>query len=178
MLDRRWKNADIIESLKIPHQYGVQFSVNNIMGFPDETRELAMDTVEINRQIDSDNANIYTFVPFHGTPLRQVCESNGLIDHETITKCLTDKPVFEMEQYPVEKIMGLRKCFILYISFPKNRWKDIAKAEPDTPEGNQIFKELKQEYMEKYFKAPQDNINAKIPQTADLEYGMENSLLS
>jgi anaerobic magnesium-protoporphyrin IX monomethyl ester cyclase len=178
VLDRRWKNADIIEALKIPHQYGVQFSVNNITGFPDETRKLAMDTVEINRQIDSDNANIYTFVPFHGTPLRKVCESKGLIEHETITKCLTDKPVFEMEQYPVEEIMGLRKCFILYTSFPKSRWKDIERAEPDTPEGNQIFKELKQEYMEKYFKGPQGNKNTEIPQLADLEYGMENSSLS
>jgi anaerobic magnesium-protoporphyrin IX monomethyl ester cyclase len=178
VLDRRWKNADIIEALKIPHQYGVQFSVNNITGFPDETRKLAMDTVEINRQIDSDNANIYTFVPFHGTPLRKVCESKGLIKHETITKCLTDKPVFEMEQYPVEEIMGLRKCFILYTSFPKSRWKDIERAEPDTPEGNQIFKELKQEYMEKYFKGPQGNKNTEIPQLADLEYGMENSSLS
>ena len=178
VLDRRWKNADIIEALKIPHQYGVQFSVNNITGFPDETRKLAMDTVEINRQIDSDNANIYTFVPFHGTPLRKVCESKGLIEHKTITKCLTDKPVFEMEQYPVEEIMGLRKCFILYTSFPKSRWKDIERAEPDTPEGNRIFKELKQEYMEKYFKSPQDNKDAEIPQVADLEYGMENSSLS
>jgi len=178
MLDRKWKNADIIEALKIPHQHGVQFSVNNITGFPDETRKLAMDTVEINRQIDSDNANIYTFVPFHGTPLRKVCESKRLIEHETITKCLTDKPVFEMEQYPIEEIMGLRKCFILYTSFPKSRWKDIERAEPDTAEGNRIFKELKQEYMEKYFKAPRDNKNLEIPQIADLEYGMENQSLT
>jgi len=176
MLDRRWKNEDIINSLKIPHQYGVQFSVNNITGFPEETRELAMDTVEINRQIDADNANIYSFVPFHGTPLRDVCELKGLIKPETITKCLTDKPVFEMEQYSVNEIMGLRKCFVLYTSFPKSRWKDIEKAEPDTPEGNRIFDELKLEYMEKYFKAPKDNKNAEIPQVADLEYGMEHSM--
>jgi hypothetical protein len=107
-----------------------------------------------------------------------VCEEKGLIEHETITKCLTDKPVFEMEQYSISEIMGLRKCFILYTTFPKNRWKDIRKAEPDTPEGNRIFEELKQEYMEKYFKAPENNKNAQIPQTADLEYGMENPSLS
>ena len=178
MLDRKWKNADIIESLKIPHQYGVQFSVNNITGFPEETRKLAMDTVEINHMIDSDNANIYSFVPFHGTLLRQVCESKGLIEQKTITKCLTDKPVFEMEQYSIDEIMGLRKCFILYTTFPKSRWKDIEKAEPDTPEGNRIFGELKQEYMDKYFKAPQDDKNADVPQVADLEYGMENRVLS
>lgn len=173
MLDRTWKNEDIIEALKIPRQYGVQFSVNNITGFPKETREIAMDTVELNRKIQADNANIYSFVPFHGTPLRKVCEDMGLIKHETITKCLTDKPVFEMEQYPISEIMGLRKCFILYVSFPKNRWKDIQRAEADTPEGDRIYAELKQEYMEKYFKAPGDNPNAEIAQVPDLEYGVK-----
>ncbi len=153
VLDRRWKNDAIVEALKIPHQYGVQFSVNNITGFPDETRELAMDTVELNRRIDSDNANLYTFVPFHGTPLRATCEKRGLIKHETITRCLTERPVFEMEQYPPDEIMGLRKCFVLYTNFPKNRWRDIRRAEADTPEGNRIFAELKREYMENYLPA-------------------------
>lgn len=176
MLDRRWKNEDIIKALRIPHQYGVQFSVNNITGFPNETRELAMDTVELNRQIQADNANIYSFVPFHGTPLRKTCEDMGLIKHETITKCLTDAPVFEMEQYSIDEIMGLRKCFVLYTSFPKNRWKDIERAEKDTPEGNRIFEELKQEYMDRYFKAPTDNPNAEIAQVADLEYGLQQNV--
>lgn len=172
MLDRRWKNADIIEALKMPHRHNVQFSVNNITGFPTETRELAMDTVELNRNIQSDNANLYSFVPFHGTPLRKMSEDMGLIAPDTITKCLTDRPVFAQAQYPVNEIMGLRKCFILYVSFPKERWPDIRRAESDTPEGNRIFAELKQEYMERYFVAPKDNPHAEMPRAADLEYGM------
>ena len=89
MLDRRWKNEDIEKALRIPHKYGIQFSLNNITGFPEETRELAMDTVELNRRIvDADNANIYSFVPFHGTPLRNLCESKGLVDSRTIAKSL------------------------------------------------------------------------------------------
>ena len=49
---------------------------------------VAFDTIEINRHIDADNQNIYSFVPFHGTPLRRMTEKMGLIDHETITKNL------------------------------------------------------------------------------------------
>jgi radical SAM superfamily enzyme YgiQ (UPF0313 family) len=171
MLDRRWKNPDIVDALKIPHQYGVQFSVNNITGFPGETRELAMDTVELNRSLQADNANIYSFTPFHGTPLRKTCEDMGLIHPDTITKCLTDVPVINQPQYPVEEVMGLRKCFVLYVTFPKSRWNDIRRAEPDTPEGNRIFAELKQEYMERYFAPPKDNPRAENPRVADLEYG-------
>ena len=39
----------------------------------------------------ADNHNIYSFVPFHGTPLRKMYEDLGLIDHDTITKCLTSE---------------------------------------------------------------------------------------
>ena len=63
LLKRDWKNGPIIEALKIPVKYGISFSVNDITGFPTETRELAMDTVELNRHIKSNNQNLYSFVP-------------------------------------------------------------------------------------------------------------------
>ncbi len=175
VLDRRWKNSDIVDALKIPHRYDVQFSLNNITGFPDETRELAFDTIELNRQIDADNANIYSFVPFHGTPLRRVCEKQGLVSSDTIARALTDKPMLEMPQYPVAEIEGIKKCFILYVKFPRNRWDEIKRAEANTRKGNLLFEALKSEFMEEYFVAPKDNPNAEFPATADLEYGI-NSL--
>ncbi len=154
ILDRRWKNKDIIEKLKIPHKYGVAFSVNNITGFPTETKKLAFDTIELNRHIDADNANIYTFIPFHGTPLRKMCEDLGLIDHKTITKCNTMSPQLNMPQYPPHEIDEIRKCFSLYVKFPKNRWKEIERAEKNDKEGNRIYKLLKKEYLETYMPKP------------------------
>ena len=154
ILDRRWKNKDIIERLKIPHKYGVQFSVNNITGFPTETKKLAFDTIELNRHIDADNQNIYAFVPFHGTPLRKMCEDLGLIKPETITKCLVDTSVLNMSQYPRHEIEEIKKCFALYVKFPKNRWKEIERAEKNDKEGNKIYDELKTEYLEKYMPKP------------------------
>ena len=65
ILDRRWKNKDIIEKLKIPKKYNVAFSVNNITGFPTETKKLAFDTIELNRKIDATNSNIYTLSLIH-----------------------------------------------------------------------------------------------------------------
>ena len=64
ILDRRWKNKDIIDKLKIPKIYDIPFSANNITGFPTETKKLAFDTIELNRQIDADNANIYALFHF------------------------------------------------------------------------------------------------------------------
>jgi anaerobic magnesium-protoporphyrin IX monomethyl ester cyclase len=154
ILDRRWKNKDIIDKLKIPKKYDISFSVNNITGFPTETKKLAFDTIEINREIDADNANIYAFVPFHGTPLRKMCEDLGLIKHEVITKCLTAESQLNMPQYPPHEIEEVKKCFTLYVKFPKNRWKEIERAEKNDEEGNRIYKVLKAEYLEKYMPAP------------------------
>jgi len=154
ILDRRWKNKDIIDKLKIPKKYNIPFSANNITGFPTETKKLAFDTIELNRQIDADNANIYAFVPFHGTPLRKMCEDLGLIKHETITKCLTAESQLTMPQYPPHEIEEIKKCFSLYVKFPKTRWKEIERAEKNDAEGNKIYKELKSEYLEKYMPKP------------------------
>jgi len=162
-LDRSFKNRDIVEKLKIPHNYGVQYSVNNITGFPYETRELAFDTIELNRHIKSDNQNLYAFVPFHGTPLRKVTEDLGYMKHTDITRCLTDKPMLDQPQYSASEVEGMQRCFVLYVGMPKSRWSEIEKAEKSTAEGNRIFDVLKEEYMKEYVKE----------KVADLEYGLE-----
>ena len=154
VLDRRWSNEKIIEKLKIPHKYGIKFSVNNITGFPKETKKLAFDTIELNRELNGANATINSFMPFHGTPLRKMCEDLGLIKPETITKCITGTSVLNMPQYPPHEIEEIKKCFSMYIKFPKNRWKEIERAEKNDKEGNKIYNELKQEYLEKYMPQP------------------------
>ena len=177
ILDRKWSNKDIIEKLKIPHKYGVKFSVNNITGFPHETKKLAFDTIELNRQFDSDNQNMATFVPFHGTPLRKMCEDLGYIKHETITKCLTeDESSLNMPQYPPHEIKEIKKCFNLYVKFPKDRWKEIEKAEKDDVEGQKIYNELKEEFLEKYMPAPNADPHGGIEDFIAHDKAMQKSL--
>ncbi|MGV8124331.1 MAG: B12-binding domain-containing radical SAM protein [Candidatus Xenobiia bacterium LiM19] len=152
ILKRKVKNSTMVENFKILNKLNLPFSVNNIMGFPTETRELAMDTIEINRFIDSDSANAYSFSPFHGTPLRKMAEELGYIDTLTIARSVTKPTLLKMPQFPPDSIEGLRRCFILYTKFPKDRWKDIESAEQFTPEGNRIWSLLRDECAEKYMK--------------------------
>ena len=79
-----------------------------------------------------------------------------------------------MPQYPQHEIEGLIKCFALYVKFPKNRWADIKKAEANTPEGEKIYSELKQEYIEKYL-ANSDDDSTENPKVPDLEYGVKET---
>jgi anaerobic magnesium-protoporphyrin IX monomethyl ester cyclase len=150
MLRRKVKNQVMIDSFKILNKLGLPYSVNNIMGFPMETKELAMDTVELNRHIDADSANAYSFSPFHGTPLRKICEEMGFCKSGMIARSVTKPTLLNMPQFPPEAIEGLRRCFILYVKMPKTRWRDIEKAEKFTPEGDRIWSELRDECAEKY----------------------------
>jgi hypothetical protein len=172
LLDRRWKNPDIIEALKIPHQYGIQFSVNNITGFPTETRELAMDTVELNRQIQADNANLYSFTPFHGTPLRKLCEDMGLIDPDTITKCATDKAGVRAVQYPIRDYGRINvSCSTLAFEIAGRR---STKPRQIRLKGNRIFNELSKNILSAT-RCGERCQPARQPWSADLEYGGHGS---
>ncbi len=150
ILRRKVKNSVMVESFKVLNRCGLPFSVNNIMGFPTETRELVFDTIELNRQIDADSVNAYSFSPFHGTPLRKMSEELGYIDSHTVARSLTKPTLLNMPQFPPHAIEGLRRCFILYVKMPKERWPDIKKAEKMTPEGDRLWLELRNECAEKY----------------------------
>lgn len=155
MLKRTVTNDRIVEAVNILSECGIPagISVNNIVGFPCETPELAMDTVELNRKIADklDTMNCYAFVPYHGTPLREFSVKSGFISEDTRTSCLTGEPMLNMPQFPKERIKGIMRTFSMYVRFDRSRWKDIKQAEQLTPEGNKIFEQLRQEYIQNFF---------------------------
>lgn len=145
ILHRRVKNESIIASLKIVTDMGIPISVNNIMGFPTETRDLVFDTIELNRHFASDGINAYSFTPFHGTPLRLLSEQLGFVEKGTLSRSIMAPTMLNMPQFPREAIEGIRRCFVLYVKMPKARWPEIALAEALTPEGDAVFRALKDE---------------------------------
>lgn len=150
VLEKKFKNSEMIEATMILADAGIPVSVNNIIGFPDETRELVFDTIELNRQISFDTTNAYAFTPFHGTPLHEYCVKKGYINMSDIVGCLTIDTPLDMPQLSKKEIEGLRKTFALYARMPKKYWPEIKKAEKNDDEGKTIFKKLREKYIEKY----------------------------
>lgn len=150
LLRRKVKNDVIIEQLNLVNALGIPISVNNIIGFPTETRELAFDTIELNRHFKSDGVNAYTYTPFHGTPLRKLSEELGYVKKGELARCITHPTMISMPHFTKEAIEGIRRCFVLYVKMPKERWPEIRNAEALTPEGDQIFRKLKDECLVKY----------------------------
>jgi anaerobic magnesium-protoporphyrin IX monomethyl ester cyclase len=152
VVNRNYTNATAIEKMKILQKFeGLEYSCNNIVGFPNETPELHMDTVRLNRQLNPHSASCSIFTPFYGTPLREICLKEGFIkDNSVIAPTNSEKSILNMPNFTSDQILGKARTFNLYLKFPENRWKEIEKAEQLTPEGDRAWNYLKAEYEETY----------------------------
>ena len=151
LLKRDYKNADIINVSHDLADAGIALSVNNILGFPGETRELVFDTINLNRQMRFDTTSGYAFTPFHGTELRDVSVSKGFIKQDYLSRTHTIGLGLDQPQLPRSEVDGLRKTFALYARLPKSFWPQIKIAEKDDPEGRASFAELAKVYQERFF---------------------------
>lgn len=150
-LKKHYSNNKMIDAATILHEVGIPLSVNNIIGFPDETRALIFDTIELNRKIPCDTTNAYAFVPFQGTPLHTYCVEKGWVNKESVFGCLTIDSPLDMPQLSAEEIRGLRKTFALYAKLPREYWPRIKRAEIDDDEGNREYTELTKLFTELFF---------------------------
>jgi radical SAM superfamily enzyme YgiQ (UPF0313 family) len=156
VVKRHYSNKQAIELMKIPTELDITYSVNNIIGFPGETRELAFDTVEMNRNFKSDDSSCSTFIPFAGTELRKLAESQGLITPDVICNRshFNEQGILDMPQWRKSEVDKLRKTFNMYVKFPKSRWSEIKKAE-DNPE---IHKKLSAEFIDTFWSKTDEDL--------------------
>lgn len=151
-LRRKINNQTMLKKFKIVEELGIPFSVNNILGFPHETRELAFDTIRFNRLINSWDRNAYSFTPFKGTPLRDECERLGFVRPDDIVESvIVGGSILDMPQFSRAEVNGLVKTFNMYVKFPESRWPEIREAEKETPKGQKIYEVLKEEFVAQFF---------------------------
>jgi anaerobic magnesium-protoporphyrin IX monomethyl ester cyclase len=150
-LKKKYKNSQFISASQMLADAKIALSVNNIIGFPGETRELIFDTIELNRQILFDTTSAYAFSPFHGTPLHKYCIDKGYTSNTDVAGCITTDTPLDMPQLSKDEIAGLRKVFAFYTRMPKKDWPQIKLAEGNDEAGQYAFAELRKRYIEEYF---------------------------
>jgi len=142
LLRRYYSNEKFIEKFRIFDSFDISISVNNIIGFPGETREQIFETIELNKRINADSFGAYIFQPYQGTVLREVCVEKGYIKPDHIAGDAHLWPELDMPQITKEEIAGLQRTFALYVTMPKKYYPDIRIAEGFDVEGNKKFTEL------------------------------------
>lgn len=142
MLKRRYSNEDVLRAIRIILKSKIQLSVNNMIGFPDETREMVFDTIELNRKFRGRSHSVSIFQPFRGTELYDYCAAKGYLDINRQYAESFATPVLNMPSLSQEEIRGLYRTFNLYINSDKSAWPDIKRAEMADEEGDRIFFDL------------------------------------
>lgn len=169
-LNRHISNKEILEKIEIIKRGGIPFTVNNIIGFPDETRELIFETIELNRQFSGfDTLTVSIFVPYRGAKLREEAVLKGYLNPDTTTTHTTSSSLLDMPHLTSQEIDGLMRTFTMYVDFPKKWWPHIEKAEKFTKEGDEIFGKLGKIYQEAYLSGDQFNKIKKEPNWDELE---------
>jgi len=151
VLNRRVSDEKIVAACKIVENSKITYSVNNIIGFPGETRDLVFDTIKLNRRIRPDTVGTFVFTPYKGTELYDHCVKGGFILPGTAVGDPHGESVLENSPLDKDEIGGLLRTFPLYIHFGTEVFPAIRKAERFTEEGDEIFKELAERYMEEHF---------------------------
>ena len=132
----------------ILEKYDFGASLNNIMGFPFETRELIFETIKLNKGLYEINKklefNIFMFVPYLGSELYSVCKDNGLLpDREySYSGTLDDETVLNFPEEYKRELKGLIKTFNLYVKLPEKYYPQIKIAEHSDEEGDAMFNRL------------------------------------
>jgi len=176
VLLRKMTNKLLIKKFNIIAESGIAFSVNNIVGFPGETRELIFESIRLIKQISGyDSLSVTVFVPYNGTVLRDVCLREGLISPDLIIRDMLHTTL-NMSQLSSHEINALARTFPLYVHFDESEWDNIKKAEENSSEGAKIFDYYADIYRKENFELNQDEkilinkpdflVNTSIP----LEY--------
>ena len=158
MLNRAMPNKVITDALKILDRANLPVTVNNIMGFPDETRDLIFDTINLNRSIKSASINAYLYNPYPGTALYDVCKKKGYLPKEGDEKSIDThlsteafpyfKTILNLPTISESELCGLQKTFVLYSKLPRHEFNRIKIAEKHNDEGDEMFELLSKEYKD------------------------------
>jgi len=150
VLKKKFSNQQVIDAFGILKKHRIPITVNNMLGFPGETRELIFDTIRLNRMINIDSTNCFAFKPYHGTHLREIAIREGYMKDTGNVHSILESSL-DMPQLSKKEIEGLLRTFPLYIKMPENRFSEIKVAEDDTPEGNDMYSRLAEEYKNMYW---------------------------
>ena len=81
-MDRDMPRETITNAFKLAKKYGIRTNSINIIGVPGETKEMLLETVQLNREINPTTCGVNIFYPYKGTPLGNKCFKEGLINIE------------------------------------------------------------------------------------------------
>lgn len=149
-LNRNISNEKLLYYFDMINENGISYSINCIIGFPYETREMIFDTIRLAKLIKGyDSITVSIFTPYRGTVLREQAIEEGWLDPDALTVHTTATSMLKMPYLTARQLDGLIRVFPLYVEFNESVWPQLEKAEFFEPEGDKILGEYSKIYKEK-----------------------------
>jgi anaerobic magnesium-protoporphyrin IX monomethyl ester cyclase len=79
ILGRKIPRQQIVDTVRLCHQYGMRVMSYNIVGLPFETPYTVLDTIKLNAEIGADDMNFTIFQPYAGTELHKQSRQHGFL---------------------------------------------------------------------------------------------------
>ena len=150
-LNRKASNKVILNGLRTVEKYQIPYTVNNIIGWPEETRELVFDTINFNRQINPKTMNVYMMTPYKGTRMREYCEAEGFIAPDARSMQLLGGVEGMTYRYMTrDQFLGLQRTFPLFVKWPAMAERIECAEKFDEP-GNLMFQWFRDKYIWRYY---------------------------
>jgi anaerobic magnesium-protoporphyrin IX monomethyl ester cyclase len=142
---------DIVRAFSSFYTKGIRTSSFNMLGLPFEDRSKIFDTIEINRKARPTVADSGFFFPFEATELHDTSVKNNFYKKEEVPIYRRDYPALNQPWMTREELIGLHKCFSLYVKLPKSYYPLIRRAEHNDPVGQELFEILSEIYNDHVF---------------------------
>jgi radical SAM superfamily enzyme YgiQ (UPF0313 family) len=146
-LKRSMSNSLIEKSVMILDQCGQGASLNSIIGFPHESRELMFETIMLNRELFRINprirANISVFTPFRGCELYDESVKAGLfLQVPYLDQTNISSSALRLDTLTDEQFAGICRAVPLYVYLPDEDLSSISVAESFSEEGTKTYESL------------------------------------
>jgi len=76
-------NDEVVEKIKLLKKNGISTTLFNIIGFPEETRKMMFESIEVSHRANASHCLVSFFQPWEGTELREVSIKKGLLDNSS-----------------------------------------------------------------------------------------------
>ena len=96
-------------AFKWAKEAGLMAVAGVILGFPGETKETAMETVNFVKELNPNDVGFYIATPYPGTPLYDDVKAKGWLRSTDFDKYDTATPVFELPTLSMQELVKIRE---------------------------------------------------------------------
>lgn len=120
-LNRAFTNGHVKHAAELLHKHGVRLRTENMIGFPGETWQTAMETLDLNVKCKPEIAWASLYQPYPGTQLGDWCVEEGLFDGDLDSISDTFFDTYKLEIADAKKFEKLQKLFSFMVKYPRLR---------------------------------------------------------